>query len=330
MRLGKDRRRVAEAIRTHGTFLVGSHVRPGGDAIGSVLAMGHLLGHFEKQYTLLNEDPVPPAFSFLPGSADIRPPGPDVRQPEVALVLDCGCFDRTGSAEVLLAAAEIVINIDHHASNDLFGQINLVDPTAAAAGEIVLGLFDEMDVPPGLAASALYTSILTDTGSFRQSNTTARTHEMAARLLEEGVRPEDISERVLEAATVGARRLLGAALSGIEQGCAGRVAWLQVTREMLKATGCSMEDTEKFVDFARYIPGVEVALLFRELEGGEVGVSFRSRGSADVNSIAASWGGGGHRLASGCRIRGQLKAVRAEVIARVSGALDRLPGETRA
>ena len=322
MRLGKDRRRVAEAIRTHGTFLVGSHVRPGGDAIGSVLAMGHLLGHFEKQYTLLNEDPVPPALSFLPGSEGIRQPGPDVRPPEVAVVLDCGCFDRTGSAEALLAAAELVINIDHHASSDLFGHINLVDPTAAAAGEIVLGLFDEMDVPLGPAAPALYTSILTDTGSFRQSNTTARTHEMAARLLGEGVRPEDISERVLEAASVGARRLLGAALSGIEQACAGRIAWLEVTREMLKATGCGMEDTEKFVDYARYIPGVEVSLLFRELEGGEVGVSLRSRGSADVSSIAASWGGGGHRLASGCRIRGQLEAVRAEVIARVSNALD--------
>ncbi len=319
--LERSRKRAAEVIRSHISFLVTSHVSPGGDAVGSVLAVGHLLDRLGKKCTLLNEDPVPRVLAFLAGSERIRPPGTGTEGATAAIVLDCGSLDRTGSVQAVISSVDTIVNVDHHVSNDGFGHVNLVDPCAASAGEIVVSLFDELGIPLSGAAEALYTSILTDTGLFSQANTTAATHEVAARLISEGVRPEQVAGRVMDCATFEARKLLGLALRSMERGCGGRLAWLSVTRGMLRETGAIMEDTERFVNFARSIPGVEVAALFRELEASLVGVSLRSRGTLDVNSAAVSLGGGGHRLAAGCRLKGTLEEVQGQVIGRLEAEL---------
>lgn len=307
-----------EIISRHQRFIVLEHEKPDGDCVGSGLALVLALHRLDKQAILVSHDPHPAVYDFLPG----RPfhtraayLSPEDVNPEVAIFVDCTDPERAGSA-LELARGAVWLNVDHHVSNSMFGAINLVDPQASATGEIVCDLIESLGIPLSVdIGTCIYVAIMTDTGGFRYQNTTPKAFRLAAKLLEQGVRTWEVSDQVFESRTLSSLLLLGKALSTLKVSHGGRVAMITVTRDMMKATGSTPEETEGIINYARSVAGVEVALLFRESEDGKgVHVSFRSRSKVDVAAIAVSLGGGGHARAAGVMLPGTIEEATRKVL----------------
>jgi bifunctional oligoribonuclease and PAP phosphatase NrnA len=313
---------AAEYIRSHDDFLILTHVSPDGDALGSSLAAAHIVEKLGKTFTLVNDDPIPEKFRFLPYADRFRLPGEVERSFVHVLSFDCADRKRLGESGALIAAEATLLNVDHHATNDQFGTYNVVDIEAAATAQVVYHLASALHVEIDKdMATCLYTGLLTDTGGFRYSNTTPEIHRMAADLLSRGVEPYRVADRVLETITWPRLQLTREVLSTIERDETGRIAWLTVPYEMLKRTGAIEEDVEGLVNYARNVEGVEVGILFREIPGGKVKVSFRSKYIVDVGLIALEFGGGGHSRASGCTVESSLDEIKRQVISRVKEVL---------
>lgn len=313
--------KIIEAIRKHKKFLITAHVNLEGDSLGSQLAMKALLNAIGKESAIVDNDPVPEHYKFLPmadgASCDLT----RARDFDAVLVLDCPTLKRIGRVKDLISKGKFVINIDHHISNEKFGDINWVDPNASSAGEMVFKLFKAMDVAlTKEAALCLYIAILTDTGSFNYDNTSSVTHEIAGELLGYGLDPASVSENVYEKRSIADIKFLGLVLSTIKVNSTGDVAYLEITRKMLDETGADMLKAEGFVNYARSIDKVRVAVIFKE-DHGKVNVSFRSKGDVDVNKIASFFNGGGHVKASGCIIEGALADAEKKVLARTEETL---------
>jgi phosphoesterase RecJ-like protein len=312
--------KVIDAIRRHKRFLVTAHVNPEGDSLCSQLAMKELLGILGKTAYIVNHDKVPEHYKFLPGADGIST---DTARPadfDAVLVLDCPTMKRIGGVGKMIPKGAVIINIDHHISSEKFGDVNWVDPNASSTGEMVYRLFRELDVPlTREVALCLYIAILTDTGNFNYDNTSRLTHEIAGELLGYGLDPAMVSESVYERRTLEDIRFLGLVLSTLKVNRAGDVAWLEMTREMVDKTGADMSKSEGFINYARSIGGVKIAILFKEdmADRSRVSVSFRSKSGIDVNGIAAYFGGGGHTKASGCSLTGTLAEVEARVLDKV-------------
>ena len=318
---------ICETIKNHHKFLVTSHVNPDGDAIGSELALFCLLEKLGKEVRIVNDGHAPAVYHFLPRAGlvekgkDTLPLMLTTPDFEVAFVLECPGILRTGKIARALED-KIVLNIDHHADNEGFGTINWVDSNAAAVGEMIYELFNRLNCEINKeSALYLYTAILTDTGSFRYANTRPRTHLIVAEFLKQGVNPAWVSERLYEVHCLSTIKLLSLALSTMELSGDGKVAWILVTRDMLKQTGSELEETENFVNYPRSLKGVEAALIFKELERGLVKVSFRAKGKVKVGEVARFFGGGGHLQASGCSIKGELAQVVKMVVEKVKQSL---------
>lgn len=317
--------KIKKAIEKYGRFLITAHINPEGDSLGSQLAMASLLRALNKDVMIINSDAVPEHFRFLPGADLIRGKAKVANKKfDAAIVLDCPNLGRTGVVRGIVKKTECVINIDHHVSNEHFGDINWVEKQASSAGEMVYRLFKEIGV--GITkevALYLYIAILTDTGSFNYDNTSAATHEIISELLGYGIAPYDVSKCVYENKSVRAVKLLGEALSGLEVTAGGKIAYLAVRKKDFERTKAKPMDCEDFVSFARSIKGVYVALFFREdkKKANHFHVSFRSKGKVDVNKVAAQFGGGGHRSASGCTLTGSFYDVKKKVLKRVSDEL---------
>lgn len=312
---------AADFIRNHDDFLLLTHVQPDGDAYGSTLGIAHLLQRLGKSFQIANEDHVSEKFSFLPLIERFQLSSEITRKFSCVISLDCGDERRLGQSAELLSQDAVLLNIDHHKTNDLFGRANLVDLEAAASCQIVYNLVQFMDVEPDRdMAYCLYTGILTDTGGFRYSNTTVEIHRIAAKLLACGVNPYEISDRVLETLTWSQLQLTREALGTLERDDSGQIAWIVIRREMLDRLHASDEDAEGLVSYARNVQGVEVGLLFREKNDGTVKVSFRSKYQIDVGEIALTFGGGGHARASGCTITGPVEQIKQNVISKVRDA----------
>lgn len=309
---------VSEAIKGFGSFVISTHISPEGDAIGSELGLALSLMKMGKKVTVINADPVPEFLRFLPGVGLIVR-GDRITEPHDALiVLDCEPA-RTGLKDLDKAPVKKIINVDHHVTNPKTADIFWVNPDAAAAGEMVYDLLVALGAPiDSDVATNLYTCIFTDTGSFRYSNTDHDALEKSARLLEYGVNTWEIAENVYETKSFGRMKLLGLVLAGMEISEDGRLAWVTVKEEYYKMTGTSAEDTEGFINYARAVSGVEVALLFRETGHGRVKLSLRSKGRVDVSECAKGFGGGGHPNASGAAIEKGLDEARAEVLPKVA------------
>jgi phosphoesterase RecJ-like protein len=302
------------AIQQANRVLIACHVHPDGDALGSLLALGlgcHRLG---KEVILLSPDGVPATYRFLPQWQRVvtAASGPV----DLAIGVDADGSDRLGSAEAAVLAAPLVIDIDHHTGPDPFGDVRLVDPTAAATGELVLALLDALSVSLDQEmAVCLLAAILTDTGSFRFSNVTPRTLEIAARLVAAGARPGPIYEAVYERKPPGALRIAGRALAALQTELGGALAWTALSRADFAAAGADDEDTDGIVSALQAAEGARVALLFREQVNGEVRVSLRSRDGTSVAAVAALFGGGGHAAAAGCTVPGPLSEAVARLLA---------------
>ncbi len=312
---------IIDIINSHSKFLITSHIDPEGDALGSQLALGRLLERRGKVVDIVNEDKVPDNYSFLPGVEKIK--SKLERDFEVAIFLDSAEVSRVGKVvDFIDFKNKTIVNIDHHISNANFGDVNWVEPDSSSCGEMVYRLFKELneEIDKEIALN-LYTAIFVDTGSFRYSNTKPQTHRVMAELLNYSIKPEEIYEKVYETNSAAEVKLLGLALSQVCLTPDNKICWVKITREMLKRLKAELKKTDEFTNFARSIVGVEVAILFTELREGEIKVSFRSKGKVDVNKLARFFGGGGHRVASGCRIEGSMEEAERRVITKAKEIL---------
>lgn len=309
---------AADFLRAQDDFLLLTHIQPDGDAIGSLLGFAHLLQSLGKQFQIAGPEPIPEKFCFLPMADRFQMSAEIKRKFPAAVVLDCGDRTRIGQCEELLAQDAVLLNIDHHKTNDSFGLANLVDVQSAATSQIVYSLARHMGLEIGRQmAICLYTGILTDTGGFRYSNTSAEVHRIAADLLQKGVAPYDVADRVLETLTWFQVQLIREALGTLQRDDSGQLAWVVVRRDLLARLGAADEDAEGLVNYARNVEGVEVGILFREKGDGSIKVSFRSKYRIDVGEIALFFGGGGHARASGCTLHGPIEKVQSVVLAKV-------------
>ncbi len=308
-------------------FLVVSHVSPEGDAIGSLLGMALALRSIGKEAVAYLEDPVPEMFHFLPG-ADTIVHSLDGKGPfDVTFAVDCGQKERLGKGFVALKSPGKIINMDHHATNDRFGEINVIEPEASAAGELVY----DFCVAAGIKftremAVNLYVAIHTDTGSFRYSSSTPSAFMKAGELVKAGADPWDVSCRVYENFPARKYKLLAMVLStldvtGLGNDGRGTIASLVVTLDMFKKSGAETELSDGFVNYARGIEGVEAGVLFRECGVDEYKVSLRSKGAVNVAAIASSFNGGGHKNAAGFTMKGSLEEIRAKVLSALRSAM---------
>ncbi|MEI8233946.1 MAG: bifunctional oligoribonuclease/PAP phosphatase NrnA [Verrucomicrobiota bacterium] len=314
---------IAEALRSHRRFVVMSHVRPDGDAIGCAVALALCLRELGKEAVVWNDDGPLEKLAFLPGSDLIQKPP---RQPEdfdVVLVVDTSTQPRLGDSRAAVGHAKLWINLDHHVSNTGFGDLVYIDPAAPAAGQIVFELIRAAGFPltPAMADN-LWAAIATDTGSFQYSNTTARTFEIGAALIQAGVQVGKISERLFQTHPRRRMELLRAVLNITRFTCEDRVASCALPRATVAAIGATPEDTEGLIDTLRGTEGVLVAAFLEEIEGGQVRISTRSKDPRyDVCKICAQFGGGGHTLAAGARVSGTLAEVEAKVLQAISDAI---------
>ncbi len=310
---------LLELIRERNSFVISSHLRPDGDAIGSALGLLHLLEAMGKQATVVFIDPIPASFQFLAGWDRITSTFPVV---DAAIFLECDSIDRSSIDRRQFDAAPpgLTINIDHHRSGREFADFNWIDAEAAAVGCMVYDLAAAAEVRISQSmAECLYTAILTDTGSFNYSSTAASTFAMAEHLVQCGASPNHIAANVYFSNPASKVRLLGIALSNIQ--IEGAVSWSHVTLEEMERVGASVEDCEGVANHLIGIAGVEAAAFLRELpEQDQVRLSLRSRSALDVSIIAEHFGGGGHRNASGCSMEGTLAEVTRSIVAHLREA----------
>ncbi|MBA4602089.1 DHH family phosphoesterase [Thermoactinomyces mirandus] len=303
-------------------ILVVAHLYPDGDAISSTLAMGYVLRQLGKKVTMVNESPIPQKFSFLPGVEEIKLADSVSEIFPYAIALDCADAERMGSCRSLIREKAIVVNIDHHATNDRYGTINIIQPQAAATAEIIFDWVEEADFPVDRQlAACIYTGLLTDTGGFRYSNTSSKVFTQAAKLLETGIESHKIADAVLETVTMEQLQLLQTALSTLQKSEDGLVAWMDLRKQDIDRFANSHEDLDGIVNYARNIYGVDVGILFHETNDRTIKVSFRSREMVDVGNLAKSFGGGGHARAAGCSISGTLQEAHHRVLSLVQSKL---------
>lgn len=308
---------VIDVLRKKDNFLLTAHVNPEGDSIGSQLALYHILKKLGKKAVMVNHDRVPENLTFLPGSSEVKSELPFDFRADVAVVLDCPVMERAGTVARHINDIGEIVNIDHHISNEYFGDVNWVDAGASSVGEMLYRLTREMglDVDKD-AAMAIYTAMVTDTGMFTYDNTTGLTHIISAELLKCGVSPKQVHGEVFERRSAIQVRLLGKALATLKVEEGGKIAYMTLTRAMFAEEGVSGVSTDEFINYPRSVKGVSVAVFFKESveNPGAVNVSFRSTGSVNVDIIASHFGGGGHQKASGCLIKGDLAPTMAQVL----------------
>ena len=307
---------IAHVLREHQSFAVLSHVRPDGDALGSQLAMGLSLRQLGKDVRLWNEDGMLEKYSFLP-RADLLGKPPAIREDvDVVVALDTAIQNRMGTAIEAVGHAKICVNIDHHPSNPRYGDLVYIDANAPATGQILFELLkaEKFHIDSEIAEN-LFVAISTDTGSFQYSNTTARTFEIASELVGYGVDVGRVSQRLYENYPRRRVELLRELLRTMRFDAGGKVASFSLSMQTATDLGVLPEDNEGLIDHLRAIEGVIVAVFFEELAEEKVRVSMRSKEpSVDVCAICQKFGGGGHTLAAGARMRGSLAEVEARVL----------------
>jgi phosphoesterase RecJ-like protein len=307
---------IANLIREHQKFVIISHVRPDGDALGSQLALGLSLRHLGKEIRIWNEDGMLEKYSFVPQAELLTTPPSVPEDFDVAFALDTAIQNRLGTAVQALRSVKTWVNIDHHPSNPRYGDLVYIDANAPATGQILFELMKSQGLPIDTdIAENLYVAISTDTGSFQYPNTTARTFEIAAELVRAGVQVGPLSQQLYENYPRRRIELLRELLATMRFQASGRVATFSLSLKTAAALGVVPEDNEGLIDHIRAIRGVIVAIFFEELPDGKVRVSMRSKSeTVDVCAICQKFGGGGHTLAAGARVRGSLSEVEQRVL----------------
>lgn len=310
--------RAAVHLRHASSVAVCAHVRPDGDAIGSVLALTLALraAGIPAIPTLADERDASTTYSFLPGFG-LYTRASELEQPQVFVACDTPSFERLGVAEPLARGAETLIVFDHHPDNREFGQVNVVDATAAATAQLVWRFLETLDVrPTPEIALCCYVALMTDTGRFQYDNTTAAAFHDAAEMLEAGVQPAEVSRLVYQERSPASLELEARLLSRLAVANEGRVAWAWLDDCDFEETGATPEEAEHLPDAVRVIGGIDVAVLLRVI-GNEVRGNLRAKTGADVGAVARELGGGGHKAAAGFTFEGTLD----ELLPRLLGML---------
>ena len=308
---------AAKWIREKDDFLLVTHVHPDGDGLGAQSALYLALKRMGKKVRVANRDPLPRCYHWLPFSesvetTDIVPPH------EVCVTLDAGDLNRLRDG-AKRSDYRLILNIDHHVSNARFGDLNWIDTASPATGEMVYRLLRAIgtEVDRDIAES-IYTSLVTDTGAFKYSNTTPQCHRLAAELMEAGARVPLLCDRIFASVTPSALQLLRISLGKLATVEGGRIGVMTLSQADMQKTGATDEDTENLVDFVRKMAGVEVAIFLKERPDGRYRLSLRSRNAADVSAVAAAFDGGGHRHAAGAVVDGPMEEAVRRVVAEVS------------
>ncbi len=314
---------IIQHIKDGQHILIASHAEPDGDSVGSLVALGLALTKLDKKITMHTPSPIPAVYRFLPGASRIVQQIQDADIYDLALVLDCGDLTRIGDTSAEIGRIPVLINIDHHVSNTGFGHIQFIDTDACATAEIIYRLINALEIPFDKdIATSIYTGILTDTGSFRFSNTNQAAFAISKVMTDAGVEPHNVAQRVFGTYSLGRIKLLNMALNSIEISENGKFSMMTVTRSMLNTTGTSTEDLDGMINYARRIEDVKVAALIHEIKNGagkftnmnRYHVSLRSDSSVDVAKIAGKFGGGGHASAAGFQIESTLVALKSKII----------------
>lgn len=310
---------VATAIRERHSFILTSHARPDGDAVGSQLALALALDALGKSVRLVNRDPVPTPYRAFPGVDRITLARHVDSPADAVVVLECSELTRP---EVAGLDRYFVINIDHHIGNGLYGAVNWFDVSAAACAEMVAGLIDALGVrwTPEIAAH-LYLGIATDTGGFRHGPISARTFDLCRRITEAGVNPAALSRQIFDSFGIGRVKLMGALLGGMELHHGDRLAVLRFDDALLANCGATIDDTEGLVNLPLGAKEVVAVALFKGQPDGTCRVSLRSKGAVDVRTVAAAWGGGGHTNAAACTITDEYEVAKRAMVNAIARAI---------
>jgi phosphoesterase RecJ-like protein len=318
--------RIAGVLSEGRSFLLMIHKDPDTDAIGSLLALGKALTDAKKEVVLLTEKPVPDVFRFLRGSDRIVQGFDSGKDFNAVVVLDCSEIDRIGCFPGCLEGRRPLINIDHHETNSFFGDLNLVDPHGSSTGELVFNIIKAADFRLGYeVAENIFAAIQADTGSFRYDNTSSTCLAVAAEMLEYGVKPWEISRKMMDEYSLSRLRLLEMTLGSVEFHHQGKIGIMTISLEMFKKAGAGESDSERFVDYPRFVSGVEIAALIRERDKDDYKFSLRSNGRANVAELASRFGGGGHAMAAGFEGRGSITALKRDLMKEAVRFLDGTP-----
>jgi len=315
---------VVELIENKDRFAITSHIRPDGDSLGSSLGLFWLLRALDKDVEVIMRDSAPPAYQKLPGADSVRVTPAVDRAYDGVFVIECSDIDRPGLIDL---EKQFVVNIDHHSTTELFGTVNWIDSTASAVGEMIYNLCKATGVRVTKEiAECVYTALLTDTGSFHYSNTTERTFKIASELVRIGVKPAKSAEAIFGSYQWSKIELLSQVLSTARRDDSGRVAWMRQTLEMQERARASDEDADGFVNYPLAVGDVEATALFKECAPGIYRTSLRSKGDVNVAKIAEQFGGGGHRNAAGCTLRGDWDEIEQQVVPLLRDAVERANG----
>jgi phosphoesterase RecJ-like protein len=325
-----DWRPFVELVHAHQHFLLTTHIRPDGDALGSLLAMAGALGRLGKSVRMVVASDISPRYQFLNPDGRIRrfePPGDAWRDTDLAMILDTGAWGQLGTFGPFFKELPVTkVVIDHHQTQDDLGAIPFVDTTVEATGRLVHDARVALEVPLSpTAATELFVALAWDTGWFRHSNTTPATYALAAQLTAAGARPKELYDLLFEQDSPARLKFKGLVLERMQVACHGLVAYSEIRRDDYGAAWATPTDSEDLVNLPRSLAGVEVRLLFMEQPRGGIKVSFRARSRVDVAQVAEQFGGGGHRLAAWATLAGPLDEARARVLRAVEAALSPIP-----
>jgi phosphoesterase RecJ-like protein len=317
-----------ELVQRHESFVLSTHVRPDGDALGSILALGSVLRRLGKKTALTVASTIPPRYFFLDPEQHVRRLSPDdtFAGCDAAVIVDTGTWGQLGDfGPVLRRLTGGKAVIDHHVTQDDLGAVRLVDTSSEAAGRLVYEAIRALGMTPTAdEAHCLLVALAMDTGWFRHSNTSPATFELAAELTRLGARPTEAYDQLFEQSSPERLRLTGVVLGRLELAHQGRTCHTTLLASDYASTGATPQDSEDLVNYTRSVKGAEVGLMFLEQPRGGIKVSFRAR-ALDVASIAERFGGGGHRLAAGATINASVAEARERVLAAVGAALGALP-----
>lgn len=310
---------ITKLLEKNNSFLITSHKNIDGDAIGSELALYFILKKLNKKPIILNQDRLPRIYNFLPDSDKVHCLEDNyinIKNIDVGIIVDCSNFERIEETYKIFKNIKNIINIDHHNSNENYGDLNYIDSGASSVGEIIYDLikFINLDLLDEKISTCLYTAIITDTGSFRYSNVSSKTFSVVSDLASQGIKPNLIADNIYNRNTYSGLKLLGKALLTLEVDKSNYVSWLTITRDMLNNTEANDEEVEGIIDMARTLENTEVSILFRETKDNKIKVSFRSKGDFNVNEFAGKFNGGGHPNSSGCVCSGKITEVKEKIL----------------
>ncbi|MSO55697.1 MAG: bifunctional oligoribonuclease/PAP phosphatase NrnA [Acidobacteria bacterium] len=310
---------IRDAILQRQRFVITSHARPDGDAIGSQLALALALRSLGKSVRVVDRDPAPPVFRAFPGVKEIEVAPAVQGDFDAALVMECSDLSRTGVGGL---EPLFVINIDHHLGNTMYGAINWFDDSAAACGEMAFDVIEALGVALTQdIATHVYIAIMTDTGGFHFGHMTPRTFDIARRCVAAGADPEAIARAVYDSSPLGKLRLMGAVLHGLELEAGGRLALTHMSLKMLADCGATPDDSDGLINIPLTVREIQAVVFFKEIAAGDYRISMRSKGDVDVNRVARVFGGGGHMNAAGCSMTGSYAAIRQQLLAELTRAV---------